>query len=121
MGNRSVGVTVFGLMFILFPVSNVFLAGVLGYHYTTLQNIFRGLFLSFSMITGIGVLLLKEWARRSAMVFAVIAILVLLLAFIVLREPLKIDLRSIVDIWIIVYGCLILVFFTRPGVKGQFN
>ncbi len=123
---RSVGVTVVGVLFIIFPVSNIFLAGILGYYYTPLQYLFRGFFVLYPVITGIGILLLKEWARKLAIIFAILT--TILAIFVCLAKSFinpEIFFKNVYDlianISMIIIGSLLLYFFTRPKVKEQFK
>jgi ankyrin repeat protein len=117
-----VGVIIFGSLFIIFPVSNMLLAVVWGYHYTPLQNYTRGFVALFCILTGIGILLLKEWARKLAVIFPIVAIIVSLSSFFIIHEIIfKNNSNLIVNIWTFIYGSLLLCFFTRRRTKEQFK
>lgn len=116
---RSTGVVVFGLLLILTPLSNI-LISILLYH--RIQQLYLSIFFSFiSVISGIGILLLKEWARKLVVILATLAIFVSLTSFFIIPEVIfKSIFKLIVNIWMFIYGSLLLYFFTRPKVKERF-
>ena len=119
LNKRHVGVTVFGLLLIIFPISN-FLLSVFYYNYA-LQPL-QYLFILFSIITGVGVLLLQELARKAVIVFAGLMILVSLAMFFINPEVIfKNNINLIVNLYMFIFGGLLLYFFTRSKVKGQFK
>ncbi|MFH1259183.1 MAG: hypothetical protein ABII74_05135 [Elusimicrobiota bacterium] len=116
---KPVGVTIIGFLFIIFPVINVFVKGI---SHSPLQLFFIGLAVSYSVISGIGILLLKEWARKLVLIFSILAIIDGLLTFFINPQiNLKNNLNLGMNIWNIIYFGLVLYYFTRSKTKEQFK
>ena len=116
---RSVGVTVFGWLYIVLGVF-----GVLAFFQRNSLIVFSA---PLSLLSGIGLLKLKEWARILTIILTIVG--VLFRAIIYLRSilldamPLNEALIFIIEwnflTWII--AIIIIYFFTRPKVKEQFR
>lgn len=118
----NIWITIFGILLIALPVSNIFLASALGYHYSPLQSFFRIIFVLFSVFIGVGIILLKELARKLVVVFSAIVIVISLLSFFINPEIIfKNNLNLIINIWTMVYAGLLLWFFTLSKVKKEFK
>ena len=116
---RSAGVTIFGLLLLIFPISN-FSLSMFYYHYT-IQPL-QYFVILFSIIVGIGILLLKVWALKLVRFFPIFTIFVSLGSFFIIPDVIfKNIFNLIINIWMFIYGSLLLYFFTRPQVKEQFR
>ena len=119
IAKRSIGVTVLGFLFIISPISH-FLISIFYYH-NTLQPL-QYFFILFSIIIGINILLLKEWARKFVIIFAILLIFLSLTSFFIIPEVIfKNNFNLITNFWMLIYGSLLLYFFTRLKIKEQFR
>ncbi|MFC1674604.1 hypothetical protein ACFL1K_01725 [Candidatus Omnitrophota bacterium] len=121
MKKRSIVLTAIGLLLIIVPISNVFI------HFVCYQKIAQPVFVTIllfciSVLSGAGVLLLKEWGRKLAVILSVFGVIVGLgAAFVIPGMVLGHPLGLIITLSGTVYFGLILYYLTRPQVKIQFK
>ena len=116
------GISLFGAVFVTHEFSNPpFLVVVLG---------FPVLFSLLSLVTSIGLLFLKEWARRATMFLSTVPVLgcgLLLLVRPASILPMTVGSGLLVAIYLYLLVILVpisawwLILFTRAGVKTQFQ
>jgi hypothetical protein len=126
---RSVGVTVFGILFIVQSIIILILA-VIEYLVTasygaTAFPVARLIYIILLLLVGLGLLGLKSWAEKLIL-FIIVPLFVIALPyfqFIKLKglDTPKINLARFIEAIRILYGMLLLYFFTRPKVKEQFK
>jgi len=125
---RSIGVTIIGILSILGGVVGIGLnAGKLSEypHYPIFHIIISGLaFGMFSIFTGIGLLRLKEWARKAEIILCILGALLYFSLMVVLSHG------SIEDAFLAFFqrswfktiiAIIIIIYLTRPKVKEQFK
>lgn len=115
---RSVGVIIFGLLFIICTLPNILIRFIrlgsisLPYLITPL----------ISVVTGIGILLLKEWGRKLALISAIVVVVVSSAMFFINPEIIfKNTHNLLINIYLLTYFGLVWYFFTRYKVKEQFK
>lgn len=139
---RSIGVTIFGILCIIFGISNIF-SGIKsitllkgGYFNIVMHFVFFGILL----VSGCGLLKLKEWSRKLILFHAVLrSILRLVYSSISSKKALAIiaekyaatgieevpPSQGTMMVTLILPALLItgitIFFFTRPKVKAQFS
>ncbi len=116
MEKRSVGVTVYSIFIIALS---------LGYFITFRQstfsertNLITSLINCFYIVCGVGLLMLKEWARKSMLIISCFFTLVGFVFLYFFRSYVLLVLGSILVLLIQLIGIYLL---TRPKVKEQFK
>ena len=122
---RSVGITIAGILIILFSLS-FYLEGVIYCVSKSmplsfiLQRIITNPLIPIlqvvNIICAIGILLLKDWARRT-FIFLCMVGLVLGIGALIFLMPIPLYNKMS----LIIFDGAFLWFFTRPKVKGQFE
>jgi len=132
---RSKGVTVFGILLICSPLIISLVAVILLLTFTSIplkfflkatiktwmSNYSILIFLA-KIFLGVGVLKLKEWARKLVIVFAGVGLFGLLINCYIKSDIIFTDnLTLVIMLLSFIEVSLFLYFFTRPKVKEQFK
>ena len=128
MKKRSKGVTFFGIAFLLIGIISMYVS-IFGVLFVWKNQVFAvpAIVCSAVFITaGIGILLLKQWARYLAIISALILTLLTITRFIkcLLVKPEILHAEKLCNEFFvlgIIANGVILSFFTRPKVKEQFK
>jgi len=126
---RSIGVTIFGFLIVIGGIIGFFWNFIFYlylYRFGDIRIVLLRTFVIFcntmiilSIIYGIGILRLKEWARKMAIIVsAAILIIYPLLIFIFNVSFVRLNILAIVITLGFPLG--IIYFFTRPNIKKQF-
>jgi hypothetical protein len=121
---RSIGVTVLGVLFLVLAVMDIRKLS----EFSPLGTIGLRIGIALDLICGIGILFLLEWSRKLVIYSMLLCIIFALISYnydiarLMKAVPsLLIVMAHFIIIFGLIFKVFIIYFFTRPGVKEQFN
>jgi hypothetical protein len=132
---RSRGVTIFAVLCLIWAVIEL-MQSLSFPNKTPLVSSMFTIEILLSIITGIGALLLREWARKTIIIYAIVSIVIVIIFHDGLLNLYRsritttdADVKALTSSFVIpmlviarvLWRICIIFFFTRPNVKEQFN